>query len=146
MEQRVPVNPSLTMKRRLNAAPAQVWRAWTDPALLLRWFGPENVTCREAELDLRVGGGYRIVMIEDNGERHQVSGVYQEVAENERLVFSWAWVTTPDRVSKVTVSLKPDGDGTILTLLHEQFFDEAALRGHAHGWTGTLAKLEELFA
>lgn len=146
MEQKAAVNPGLTMKRRLNAAPPQVWRAWTDPKLLLRWFGPENVTCREAELDLRVGGGYRIAMVEDNGERHQVSGVYQEVVENERLVFSWAWVTTPDRVSKVTVTLKPDGEGTILTLLHEQFFDEAALRGHIHGWTGTLAKLEALFA
>lgn len=146
MERRVPVNPSLTMKRRLSAAPARVWRAWTDPEWLLRWFGPENVTCHEAELDLRVGGAYRIVMIEDNGERHQVSGIYREVAENERLVFSWAWATTPDRVSKVSVTLKPDGDGTILTLLHEQFFDEVALRGHTHGWTGSLVKLEELFA
>ena len=85
-------------------------------------------------------------MLEDNGERHQVSGAYQEVVENERLVFSWAWVTTPERVSRVTVTFKPDGDGTILTLLHEQFFDAEAVRGHTHGWTGSLVKLEALFA
>lgn len=146
MDQQAPVNPSLTMKRRLNATPAEVYRAWTDPDLLMRWFGPENVTMQEAELDLRVGGTYRIVMREDNGERHQVSGAYQEIVENERLVFSWAWVTTPERVSRVTVTFRPDGGGTILTLLHEQFFDEAALRGHTHGWTGSLVKLEALFA
>lgn len=146
MDQQAPVNPSLTMKRRLNATPAEVYQAWTDPDLLMRWFGPENVTMQEAEVDPRVGGTYRIVMLEDNGERHQVSGAYQEVVENERLVFSWAWVTTPERVSRVTVTFKSDGAGTILTLLHEQFFDEAALRGHTHGWTGSLVKLEALFA
>jgi uncharacterized protein YndB with AHSA1/START domain len=146
MDQPAAVNPSLTMKRRLKATPGEVYRAWTDPDLLVRWFGPENVTTQEAEVDLRVGGAYRVVMLEDNGERHQVSGAYQEVVENERLVFSWAWVTTPERVSRVTVTFKPDGDGTILTLLHEQFFDAEAVRGHTHGWTGSLVKLEALFA
>ncbi|AMJ59277.1 SRPBCC family protein [Bosea sp. PAMC 26642] len=138
--------PSLTMKRRLNASPAEIYRAWTDPKLLARWFGPENVETLEAELDVRVGGVYRVVMLENTGERHQVSGTYHEVVENERLVFSWSWVTTPERVSRVTVTLKPDGDVTILTLLHEQLFDEQAVKGHTHGWTGSMVKLEELFA
>ena len=46
----------------------------------------------------------------------------------------------------VTVTLKPDGDGTILTLLHEKLADDAAVRGHTHGWTGTMVKLEAYFA
>ena len=140
------VTPSLTIKRRLNASPAEVYEAWTDPELLLRWFGPENVVAREAEIDPRVDGAYRVVMIEDNGERHEVSGRYLEVAENEKLVFSWSWVTTPERVSRVTVTFKPDGDGTILTLLHEKLFDDQAVRGHTHGWTGSMDKLEAYFA
>lgn len=138
-------NPSLTMKRRLKATPAEVWRAWTDPKLLTRWFGPENVETIEAEVDPRVGGTYRVVMLENTGERHQVSGSYQEVVENERLVFSWSWITTPERVSRVTVTLKQDGAETILTLVHEKLFDEQAVKGHTHGWTGSLVKLEELF-
>ena len=138
--------PSLTMKRRLNASPAEVYRAWTAPTLLTRWFGPENVETLEAELDVRVGGVYCIVMLENTGERHQVSGAYHEVVENERLVFSWSWVTTPERVSRVTVTFKPDGDATILTLLHEKLFDEQAVKGHTHGWTGSMVKLEALFA
>lgn len=144
MEQ--PVTPSLTIKRRLNASPAEVYEAWTDPQLLLRWFGPENVVAQEAQIDPRVDGAYRVVMLEDNGERHEVSGRYLEVVENQRLVFSWSWVTTPERVSRVTVTFKPDGDGTILTLLHEKLFDDQAVRGHTHGWTGSMDKLEAYFA
>jgi len=144
MEQ--PVTPSLTIKRRLNASAAEVYEAWTDPELLLRWFGPENVVAQEAQIDPRVDGAYRVVMIEDNGERHEVSGRYLEVVENEKLVFSWSWVTTPERVSRVTVTFKQDADGTILTLLHEKLFDDQAVRGHTHGWTGSMDKLEAYFA
>lgn len=146
MDKKVETAPSLTMKRRLNATPAEVYRAWTQPELLARWFGPENVRAEKAEIDARVGGHYRISMRGSDGELHQVSGKYHEVVENERLVFSWAWISTPERVSRVTVTLKPDGDVTILTLLHEQFYDEAAAGRHVHGWTGSLVKLEQLFS
>jgi uncharacterized protein YndB with AHSA1/START domain len=146
MDKKVETTPSLTMKRRLNASPAEVYQAWTDPKLLTRWFGPENVETLEAELDCRVGGRYRVVMLEDTGERHEVSGIYQEIVENERLVFSWSWITTPERVSRVTVTFKPDGDVTILTLLHEKLFDETVVASHTHGWTGTMVKLELLFS
>ncbi|MGO4666087.1 SRPBCC family protein [Bosea sp. 2RAB26] len=146
MDKKVETAPSLTMKRRLNATPAEVYRAWTQPELLARWFGPENVRAEKAEIDARVGGHYRISMRGSDGELHHVSGEYHEVVENERLVFSWAWISTPERVSRVTVTLKPDGDVTILTLLHEQFYDEAAAGRHVHGWTGSLVKLEQLFS
>lgn len=146
MHERVATTPSLTIKRRLNATPAEVFEAWTDPELLMQWFGPENVVTQEVSVDARVGGGFRVVMLEDTGERHEVSGTYYEVVANERLVFSWSWITTPERVSRVIVTFKPDGAVTILTLLHEQLFDEQAVKGHTHGWTGSLAKLEALFA
>lgn len=146
MDQHVETTPSLTIKRRLNATPAEVYRAWTNPELLMRWFGPENVATQEVTVDARIGGGFRVVMREDTGERHEVSGTYVEVIENRLLCFSWSWITTPERVSRVTVTFKPDGDGTILTLLHAQLFDEQAVKGHTHGWMGSLNKLEGLFA
>jgi uncharacterized protein YndB with AHSA1/START domain len=68
------------------------------------------------------------------------------VVPNARLVFSWAWHSTPERESQVTVVLQPDGAGTLLTLHHEQLFDEAARAGHERGWIGGLDKLEELVA
>jgi uncharacterized protein YndB with AHSA1/START domain len=143
-----PVKPSLTLKRRLNAPPQKVYEAWTDPEKLVRWFGPAETLDRSvvAELNIRPGGRYRVSFKTIDGDYHQVGGVYREVVPNERLVFSWAWHSTPERESLVTVMLKPDGDGTILTLLHEQFFDEAAATGHRRGWTGTLNKLEAYFA
>jgi uncharacterized protein YndB with AHSA1/START domain len=134
--------PSLTLKRRLNALPSKVYGAWTDPAKISRWFGPEDAEILRAETDVRVGGRFRIVFRAPDGEEHDVAGVYREVVPNERLVFTWAWRTTPERESLVTVALKRDGDGTLLTLMHEQFFDEAARDRHGCGWNATLDKLE----
>jgi uncharacterized protein YndB with AHSA1/START domain len=86
------------------------------------------------------------VFFTEDGEEHHVSGVYREVVPNEKLVFTWAWRSTPERESLVTVLVKPDGDGTLFTLMHEQFFDEAARDRHEYGWTGSLNKLEKHLA
>lgn len=141
-------NPSLTLKRRLNASPAKVWAAWTDPEKIARWFGPAQTKdgSVRAELDVRIGGSFRAGFNTADGEYHEVGGVYREVVPNQRLVFSWAWHTTPERESLVTVSLKPDGAGTLLTLQHERFFDQAAADGHRNGWTGSLDRLEKYVA
>jgi uncharacterized protein YndB with AHSA1/START domain len=142
---KVAVKPSLTLKRHLNAPPAKVYAAWTDPAKIAGWFGPGQIESVRAETDVRVGGRYRIVM-QASGDVHDVSGVYREVVPNEKLVFTWAWRSTPERESIVTVLLKADGDGTLLTLIHEQFFDEPARDRHQSGWTGALDKLEKFVA
>ena len=140
--------PSLTLKRRLNAPPAKVYAAWTDPEKIARWFGPAQVVAGSvrADIDARIGGRYRISFKMEDGEHHEVGGVYREMVPNRRLTFSWAWHSTPERESQVTVSLKPDGDGTLLTLHHEQLFDQAARDGHESGWIGTLDKLEKYLA
>jgi uncharacterized protein YndB with AHSA1/START domain len=137
--------PSLTLKRRINASPAKVYAAFTEPQTIARWFGPQGVTNVSAETDLRVGGHYRIVM-HVPGDQHDVSGIYREVVPNEKLVFTWAWKSTPERESLVTVMFKADGAGTLLTLLHEQFSDDDTRDRHQNGWTGALDKLEKLFA
>jgi len=144
------VRPSLTLKKRIKAAPAKVYRAWTDPKQLVAWWGPGNCEYLATEIDLRVGGQFRVAFRTDiDGkpvETHEVGGTYREIVPDQKLVFSWNWITTPERVSQVTVTLKPDGDGTILTLFHEQLFDEASKTGHTRGWTASLNKLEALFA
>jgi uncharacterized protein YndB with AHSA1/START domain len=140
------VKPSLTLERRFAVAPEKVYAAWTDPEKLVCWFGPDSGAVTRAETDVRVGGRYTVVFHTEDGEEHYVSGVYREVVPNARLVFTWAWRSTLERESLVTVTVKPDGDGTIFTLLHEQFFDEATRDRHEYGWTGSLNKLERLFA
>ena len=139
--------PSLTLRRHFRVSPAKVWRAWTDPQALKHWFGPaEIVDVPLAEVDLRVGGRFRVTMLAADGETHDVSGTYLEVVPERRLVFSWAWRSTPERESRVTVRIEPDGNGCELVLMHEQFFDEVARDGHNHGWTGSLVKLESWLA
>jgi uncharacterized protein YndB with AHSA1/START domain len=135
--------PELRLVRRYPVAPEKVWRAWTDPQALSAWFGPgETNSVTLAELDVREGGRWRIRFRTQDGEVHEVSGRYEAVEPVRRLVFSWAWSSTPERVSRVTVALRAVPEGTELDFLHERFFDEAARDGHRRGWTATLEKLE----
>jgi uncharacterized protein YndB with AHSA1/START domain len=139
--------PSLSFKRRLNAPPEKVYAAWTDPQKIIQWFGRADATAGsfQADIDARIGGRFR-VSFSTRDEYYQVGGIYREVVPNRRLVFSWAWHSTPERESVVTVSLEPDGSGTLLTLHHEQLFDLAARDGHERGWTNSLDKLANLVA
>ncbi|QEX19289.1 hypothetical protein FRZ44_46020 [Hypericibacter terrae] len=142
----MPANASLTLKRRLKASPARVYQAWTDPKMMIDWWSPAEFETLITEADPRVGGRFRVLMRGPDGVEHDVSGVYRELVRDEKLVFSWAWKTTPDEVSQVTVTLKRDGDGTLLTLTHDQFVDVATRDSHSGGWSGALDKLERLVA
>ncbi|MDB5858678.1 MAG: hypothetical protein JWQ76_2367 [Ramlibacter sp.] len=133
----------LRFTRRYPVACEKVWRAWTDPQALSAWFGPgEPNSVLLAELDVRVGGRYRIRFRTPDGQEHEVGGSYEEVVPQRRLVFSWAWHSTPERVSRVTVALRPEASGTVLDFLHERFVDAEARANHERGWTGTFAKLD----
>jgi uncharacterized protein YndB with AHSA1/START domain len=112
----------------------------------MKWFGPDSGPGKHASADVRVGGRYAVQFSTEDGEEHNVSGIYREVMPNQKLVFTWAWRTMPERESLVTVLIKPEGAGSLLTLIHEQFFDEAARDRHAQGWTGCLNKLERYLA
>jgi uncharacterized protein YndB with AHSA1/START domain len=135
--------PSLTLSRSYPVAPEKVWRAWTDPEAIKRWWGPGNEPVSLAELDVRVGGRFRIVFGGPEGKAHECAGVYREVVPNRKLVFTWAWPnSTPERESLVTITLRAAGKGTELVFLHEQFFDETIRDNHKRGWSGALDKLE----
>jgi uncharacterized protein YndB with AHSA1/START domain len=88
----------------MNALPAKVYEAWTDAKKIPHWFGPENAEVLRATADVRVGGRFRIVFRGPDGEEHDVGGTYREVVPNEKLVFTWAWRTTPERESLVTIA------------------------------------------
>ena len=138
--------PSLSIVRNLDAAPDKVWRAITEPQFLKQWMAPSDAfRIPVAETDLRVGGRYHLVMHSPDGQEHDVSGVYREIVPNSKLVYTWAWKTTPERESIVTIELRAAGKGTELTLRHEQFADTEARDHHQQGWTGCLARLEKVF-
>ncbi len=135
--------PSLTLVRKFKAAPEKVWRALTQPEALKQWMAPsDEFSILLAEADVRVGARYHLIIKSPDGEEHDVSGVYREVVTHRRLVYTWAWKSTPERESLVTVELRAAGGGTELMLKHEQFVDEQARDRHQQGWTGCIARLE----
>ena len=140
----VQAEPSLVLHRKFPVAPEKVWRAWTDPEAIKRWFGPggpQKVSL--AELDVRVGGRFRIAFGGPEGKEHECAGVYREVVPHRKLVFTWCWPnSTPERVSQVSITLRAAGGGTDLVFLHEQFFDETVRDNHKRGWSDTFIKLE----
>lgn len=110
---------------------------------MTRWWGvADSPKPTVAETDLRVGGRFRVQFWGANDEHHSVSGTYREVVPNRKLSFSWAWQSTPERESLVTIELNPLTDGTMLTLTHEQFFDEKARDDHSVGWNMMLDRME----
>jgi uncharacterized protein YndB with AHSA1/START domain len=136
--------PQFVTKRRFAAHPSTVFAAWTTPEHIARWWGPNIGDTSRAEIDLRVGGRFTVLTDAADGDQHQVSGIYREVTPNRKLVFTWAWRSTPERESLVTIDIEPEGDGTLLTLTHEQLFDDAARDRHETGWRTALDKLERL--
>jgi len=141
---RLAEKPSLNLRRRYPVGPEKVWRAWTDPEALKLWWGPGGPEAVSVvQLDLRVGGRFRIVFGGPRGDDHEVQGVYREVVPNRKLAFTWTWPrTTPERESLVTILFKPDGGGTELDFLHAQHFDESVRDGHLRGWSEAFVKLE----
>jgi uncharacterized protein YndB with AHSA1/START domain len=108
------------------------------------WWGPgpgEPVSL--AQLDVRVGGRFRIVFGGPDGKAHECAGVYKEVVPNRKLVFTWTWPnSTPERESLVTIVFTQVADGTELAFRHEQLFDEKVRDDHQRGWSSALDQLE----
>ena len=139
--------PFLNLSRSYPVAPQKVWRAWTDPEALKRWWGPgEHDRVSLAQLDVRVGGRFRIVFGGPDGKMHECAGVYKEVVPNRKLVFTWHWPnSTPERISVVTIEFHGSPTGTDLVFKHEQLFDEKARDDHKRGWSASLDKLADFF-
>jgi uncharacterized protein YndB with AHSA1/START domain len=114
---------------------------------MIQWWGVAgHERTPIAETDLRVGGRFRVQFWTSDGAHQSVSGVYRQIVPTKRLVFSWAWQSTPERESQVTLDLEPDAGGTLMTLTHEQFFNEMARDDHRGGWNRALDNLEKVFA
>lgn len=137
---------NLRLERTYDASPEEVFNAWTNPEVLRRWWAvdPEGST-PIAEVDLRVGGRYRLSMEHPSGPKHTVGGVYREVSPPDRLVYSWCWEQDngqPGHVSTVTVEFRADGERTNLVLEHTGLASAESRDQHAHGWNACLDILQ----
>lgn len=137
---------SLTLVRRIAARPTIVFEALTTPEGVASWWGPDNLPVLSAELDARVGGAYRVRFQTVDGQQHEAFGECLEVDPPRRLAISWTYAFGGEpeeagRTSRVEFDVRPIDGGAELTLTHTRLANEASLASHAHGWTGSLAKL-----
>lgn len=131
---------ALVVERVLPASPDEVFDAWTTPAQMAAWMSP--VGAAEAEVDLRVGGSFRVVMVE---ARLEHTGEYLEIDRPRRLVFTWVSPFTGAEPSVVTVELRPHDDGTCVVLTHEGL-PEDVVDGHRDGWGAMIERLTVILA
>ena len=130
---------ALEISRRFDAPQALVFKAWTSKEHLLRWWGPKDFTATSEKLEFCVGGAYRHVIHAPDGKSYGMSGVYREIVEPERIVFTFAWDDGP--ATLVTVTITPEGRGSRLTFRHEPFPDAASRDSHESGWGECLDRL-----
>jgi uncharacterized protein YndB with AHSA1/START domain len=138
-------NFRLEIKRVLNAPRDRVYAAWTDPAQLKQWFGPENVRTRGLIAEARAGGEFRWDLINPEGEEMTIRGEFRELQPGKKIVFTWQWQDDElwkNHTSVVTVELTDRDGGTELRLVHEQLPNEQMRDGHNAGWNSALDKLE----
>ena len=139
---------ALVVRRTINASAARVYEAWTEPEQLVRWWGPRPVTCSAAEMDLRVGGEYRISNLLPDGSVVLIAGRFEVVEPPRRLVYTWQIErkqSPPPERSRVTVLFEPRDDKTEVVVVHELIDTEATRADHEQGWNGCLAGLAEYF-
>ena len=138
-----PQTTSLQVRRTFAAPREKVFRAWTDPQTLKQWFGPPGSKTTVAEVDLRVGGKFRLTVQKPTGEVVTAFGTFREIRPSERLVYSWNWDYNDIGDTTVTLEFLDAGGETDLVLTHERFQNVEQRDAHNVGWTGCFDRLAE---
>lgn len=141
---------TLVIERVFKAAPERVFRAWTDPKILVKWWGPEGYGTPDCTMDVRAGGAWRTVMANAEGQSHIVSGVYHEITPPKRLVTTWAWEQEDGRRGHETMlelTFEPAADGNTKVTLVQSLFESVEQRdSHNMGWSSSFNDLDRLLA
>jgi uncharacterized protein YndB with AHSA1/START domain len=131
---------TLVVRRTIRASPERLFDAWTQPRHLEQWWGPADVECVGATVDLRIGGAYRIGNQFGDGRVVWIGGEFETIERPHRLVYTWRLESADGDAlaERVSVHFDPIGDDTLVVVVHERIGDETARRGHEAGWVGCL--------
>lgn len=136
-------NISLNLTRVIKASREVVFKAWTDPEMIMQWWHPGTNTCAEASVDLRVGGAIRIGNQPKEGDIIWMNGIFEEVTPPSRLIYSWIMGINMTDPTRVTIEFNDHPEGTELVLTHVRFASEQARDAHIKGWGACLDGLDE---
>jgi len=150
---------TLVIERVLDATRERVWRAWTEPEMVKRWWGPKGFTAPSSEIDLRIGGRYLSCMRAPDGKDYWSTGTYREIRPLEMIVATDSFADEAGNVvsaaqygmsadfpleMEVTVTFEERGDRTVLTLRHAGVPAREHLEDMRQGWNESLDKLAEI--
>jgi uncharacterized protein YndB with AHSA1/START domain len=137
---------TLRLSRIINATRDEVFEAWTNPELMMKWSAPEGATIPSVTADLTVGGDFKIHMSEESGD-HVAYGSYREIDRPNRLVYTWDWENPDNHMggTLITVEFNAVGDSTEVIMIHELFPTDEVMEAHNQGWVSCLNRLEAIF-
>ena len=139
----------LVVSRLIDAPRALVFKAWTQPEHIARWWGPQGFTTIGCEMDIRVGGRFRCGMRSPEGTDYWKVGVYREIVAPERVAFTFAWEDAGGQLGHellTTVTFTERGAKTLLTLRQTGFETTERRDDHGRGWTSCLERFAEYMA
>lgn len=131
---------ALEIRRTIPAPRERVFDAWTQAKELNRWSAPSPMV-PTAQVDLRVGGRYRLVMRAPDGSDRIVGGVYRTIDRPAKLVYTWKWEDSAMDDTIVTVEFHERGKQTEVVLRHEGLTDPEDRGRHEHGWNACFDNL-----
>jgi uncharacterized protein YndB with AHSA1/START domain len=140
---------ALLITRRFDAPAQVVYDAWTQPQHMREWWGPRGFVTLSSEMDLRVGGQWRVHSRSAEGVDHTEVGVMREVDPPRRLAFTHAWIQAdgkPGPDTLVTIDFVEDGEATLVTFRQEVFDSTESRDGHEEGWSSSFELLDEYLA
>lgn len=145
-----PSLPTIVITREFDATPDLVFRAYTEPELVVQWLGPRRLTMRIEEYDARTHGAYRFLHIDEDGTEYGFHGAFHEVRQNERIVQTFTWDGQPDGVSLETAIFEDLGGRTRVTTTSVvdsmEARDGILASGMEGGLTEGYERLDELLA
>lgn len=133
----------LALSCELPATREQVFRALTEPAELVKWWGPHGITLVRAVVDPSVAGGYRFAMQPANGALFHISGDFLAVDPPRGLSYTFRYEepTPDDRETVVAIALEERGEQTVLNMTQGVFATEERLALHERGWSDSFERL-----
>ena len=135
--------PELTIVRTFDAPAALVFSMWSNPEHFAAWMGPEGFTCPVVEIDFRVGGAYRALIVSEDTGESWFSGVYREIERPSRLAFTFAWNNTGPSAgveTLITLTFEERDGQTVQTFHQAPFLDDERRDSHREGWNSAFEK------
>lgn len=146
-----PGDTPVVVEGLFKAAPERVFRAWTEPEEVVKWFGAAPHSLQTVDIDLREGGAWRFAYPASEGRQSAMRGEYVAIEAGRRLIFTWQHErvleggereATPR--SQVTVTFEPKAGGTFVRLVHEAIEKIAGRQGVGKGWNASFGHLQAL--